>query len=112
MHKEAASPALLELLTHVMKCEEVSALALGGGTSLALRFGHRRSIDLDFFTRGPFDSSQLQQWVAREFPEPQIVNRTTGSLCVVIQGVKVDFLLTDYPPPSPPSPPSPPYFRP
>lgn len=98
MHEEAASPVLLELLRHLMGREEVSGFTLGGGTSLALRFGHRRSIDLDFFTRRPFDPGQLQQWVARDFPEPHIVNRTTGSLCIVVRGVKIDFLLHEYPP--------------
>lgn len=49
---------------------EVSGFTLGGGTSLALRFGHRKSVDLDLFTRSSFDSRQLQQGVTRQFSQP------------------------------------------
>lgn len=97
MHEEAVSPVLLELLRLLMDSKEVSGFTLGGGTSLALRFGHRKSVDLDLFTRSSFDSGQLQQWVTRRFSNPPIVNRTAGSLCTVVQGIKVDFLLHDYP---------------
>ena len=32
---------------------------LAGGTAVALRLGHRRSVDLDFFTRGKLDADVL-----------------------------------------------------
>ncbi|MFZ2446350.1 MAG: nucleotidyl transferase AbiEii/AbiGii toxin family protein [Syntrophobacteraceae bacterium] len=34
---------------------------LYGGTALALRFGHRVSVDFDFFSNQPFDPDQLAQ---------------------------------------------------
>ncbi|HEY3911662.1 MAG TPA: nucleotidyl transferase AbiEii/AbiGii toxin family protein [Stellaceae bacterium] len=37
---------------------------LYGGTALALRLGHRRSVDFDFFSRDPFDPAAL----ARDIP--------------------------------------------
>ena len=37
---------------------------LYGGTALALRLGHRQSVDFDFFSREPFDPAIL----AREMP--------------------------------------------
>lgn len=37
---------------------------LYGGTALALRLGHRQSVDFDFFSRTPFDPAVL----AREIP--------------------------------------------
>jgi hypothetical protein len=42
-----------------------SGFALAGGTSLALRFGHRISVDLDFFTAGEFDPESLQRRLVR-----------------------------------------------
>src|SRR5437764_13541504 len=51
---------------------------LYGGTALALRLGHRQSVDFDFFSRLPFDPAAL----ARDIPflaeaEPvQIVSHT------------------------------------
>ena len=32
---------------------------LYGGTALALRLGHRQSVDFDFFSREPFDPATL-----------------------------------------------------
>ena len=40
------------------------AFTLYGGTALALRFGHRTSVDFDFFSDKPFDPDQL----ARDVP--------------------------------------------
>lgn len=37
---------------------------LYGGTAIALRLGHRQSIDLDFFSTEPFDPAQLFQNIA------------------------------------------------
>lgn len=39
----------LELLKALMQQELFSSLRLVGGTSLALQYGHRRSVDLDIF---------------------------------------------------------------
>jgi hypothetical protein len=37
---------------------------LYGGTALALRLGHRQSVDFDFFTSEPFDPRELQRSLA------------------------------------------------
>jgi hypothetical protein len=39
---------------------------LGGGTAIALQIGHRRSMDLDFFTPTPFNENQWQQKLENE----------------------------------------------
>ena len=39
----------LELLKSLMQEPVFSAMRLVGGTALALQYGHRQSIDLDFF---------------------------------------------------------------
>lgn len=41
---------------------------LGGGSALALRFGHRRSRDLDWFTTDSFDSLTLAQELLATLP--------------------------------------------
>lgn len=71
--------------------------ALAGGTSLALRFGHRTSVDIDLFATEPFDSMALQARMARDFPGSAILNRTEGSLCVEANGIKIDLLFHPYP---------------
>jgi hypothetical protein len=96
-HPECVSPELLELLHLLAKLDELHGAALGGGTSLALVFGHRRSVDIDFFLVDPFDSIGMQEALARSVPGIQFVNRTAGSLCAITGTVKVDILLHSYP---------------
>jgi len=96
-HPESASPRMLEILHFLNGMGELKQAALGGGTSLALRFGHRKSIDLDFFLVEPFDSPGLQETLIRLFPDLEILNRTPGSLCAITESVKLDFLLHSYP---------------
>lgn len=45
----------MELLKSLMEAPVLRSFALVGGTNLSLRFGHRRSIDLDLFTNVPFN---------------------------------------------------------
>lgn len=74
---------------------ELSSFNLAGGTSLALRFGHRLSVDLDFFTTAEFDPEALHDALA--LPDARVVARTTGTLTLDAGGVKLDFLRHAYP---------------
>lgn len=49
------------LLGQLASHDALKPFALGGGTSLALRFGHRLSVDLDYFTTGEFDPGLLSE---------------------------------------------------
>jgi predicted nucleotidyltransferase component of viral defense system len=73
----------------------LTGFALGGGTSLALRFGHRLSLDLDFFTTGEFEPEQLAQQL--HLPSATQVNRAPNTLTLDAAGVKLDFLRHAYP---------------
>ena len=42
-------PDTLELLKTLMRLPAFNQTRLVGGTALALQYGHRRSVDLDFF---------------------------------------------------------------
>ncbi len=50
LQQNAVATATLELLKKICGTNELDSFGLGGGTSLALRIGHRLSIDLDSFT--------------------------------------------------------------
>jgi hypothetical protein len=88
---------LFDILLSLMKLKELSGFSLGGGTSLALRLAHRSSIDIDLFSVDGFDTQSCLDGVVEIFPGTECLNRTKGSLCLVIQGVKVDILLHAYP---------------
>jgi hypothetical protein len=56
----------------------LAGFALAGGTSLALRFGHRISTDLDFFTNPVFDPGELAENL--EFGPDCILGMARGTL--------------------------------
>ena len=52
-------PHTLELLRHLMESPYLKECRLVGGTSLALQYGHRSSVDLDMFGNIPDDDQTL-----------------------------------------------------
>lgn len=96
-HQESVSSELLEKLRALSSLDTLRRAALGGGTSLALVFGHRKSIDIDFFLTDSFDSILLQESLASRFHDFSLANRTPGSLSAILGSVKIDILLHSYP---------------
>lgn len=96
LHFDSVPDAVGALLRSLSPDPALEHFALGGGTSLALRFGHRLSVDLDFFTTEDFDPEALL--LDAGFPsEPLVLGRSAGSLALECGGVKVEFLRHRYP---------------
>lgn len=74
---------------------ELSDFFLVGGTALALQIGHRKSIDLDFFTLAPFDEEQLVKALQSHF-SMTLNSQNTNTLLCEIENVKVDFIAHQY----------------
>lgn len=71
---------------------------LAGGTALAIHYGHRVSVDLDWFTRQPFeDGLLLAQTLRNSGLELEIEQVSPGTLHGRIQDVRVTFLQYQYP---------------
>lgn len=85
----------LELLRQLSVVPEFSAMRLVGGTSLALQYGHRTSVDLDFF--GTFDSELSFSIILRSYGRLAIVKETSKIKVYLLDGIKVDFVHYDYP---------------
>lgn len=49
LHLQTILPDTLELLKRLSAQPEMQGMRLVGGTALALQYGHRQSVDLDFF---------------------------------------------------------------
>ncbi|OHE68802.1 MAG: hypothetical protein A2001_20775 [Treponema sp. GWC1_61_84] len=96
-HPECVSPELMSVLRELSALPVFAQFVLGGGTALALQFGHRSSIDIDLFSTGSFDSAVCRDAISMAFPEAEIVNQTPGSLCALIDHIKVDILRHSYP---------------
>lgn len=85
----------LELLRQLSVVPEFSAMRLVGGTSLALQYGHRTSVDLDFF--GTFDSELSFSSILRRYGQLTIVKESSKIKVYLLDGIKVDFVHYDYP---------------
>jgi hypothetical protein len=72
-----------------------SGFALAGGTSLALRLGHRLSVDLDFFTANPFAPQTLADKL--NIGPQSITGIAEGTLQIRVNNLKIEFLKHSYP---------------
>ena len=88
---QTIDPDTLELLKFLSVQPELRRTRLVGGTSLALQYGHRQSVDLDFFGRLPEDINNLIDAVKRA-GNITIVNQSKIILQTIVNQVKVDFV--------------------
>ncbi len=67
---------------------------LAGGTALALRIGHRTSVDLDYFINSDIDTKRLQAEIVDVFTADavQVTFEEKNTLWLQISGVKVSFI--------------------
>lgn len=99
LHTEALIPGALPVLERLMRLKALADFSLVGGTALALRHGHRLSVDLDLFGAA-LDHDELVAALSAEFGsafsyEPP-VSKTIGIFCF-IHGVKVDIVRYPHP---------------
>ncbi|MES2923241.1 MAG: nucleotidyl transferase AbiEii/AbiGii toxin family protein [Verrucomicrobiota bacterium] len=92
---DAVPEFVTNLLARLAPLDVLQDFALGGGTSLALRFGHRWSVDLDFFTTSEFSPEELFEKLALD--RATVTGRAPNSLTVDADGVKLDLLRHAYP---------------
>lgn len=83
-------PHTLELLKSLSAQPELKGMRLVGGTSLALQYGHRQSVDLDFFGHIEVTMDEVLEMFRRIGGSLLVLNRTKNILQVVVDGVKVD----------------------
>ncbi|MGI8603969.1 MAG: nucleotidyl transferase AbiEii/AbiGii toxin family protein [Verrucomicrobiales bacterium] len=96
LHRNAISPGALALLEKLSRLAEAQDFALGGGTALALRFGHRKSVDLDFFSNHSFDVPGITDRL-RDLFTCRVIQSAETSLSIILDEVKVDWLTYRYP---------------
>ncbi len=70
---------------------------LGGGTGLSLQLGHRRSIDLDFFTIKHFKPEKISIYLQHKYKNYKENSVFTRTLHCEINNVKVSFLYYEVP---------------
>lgn len=56
LYYKTITPLLKSILMDLMESPLFAPFYLVGGTSLSLRLGHRKSVDIDLFTNAPYGS--------------------------------------------------------
>lgn len=96
-HPEVLPERQMAVLRTVAPCARAEGFHLAGGTALALRLGHRRSMDFDWFSAtwtGPAENLAAR---LRSAGVPLVVHQLgRGTLHGEIDGVHLSFLLYEY----------------
>ena len=77
----------MDLLKGLCSINATEQFALIGGTNLALRFGHRISEDLDFFSVNDFNENELDKVIRNKYPNMIITTKDTQFRIHVINGI-------------------------
>lgn len=93
LQRSTIDPRAFQVLEKLMKVPALQSFYLVGGTCLALRYGHRLSVDLDLFSVTDFTNESLHnnlQNAGIDFSYNNIQNPI--GLFGYIENVKVDFI--------------------
>ncbi len=89
-------PRTLELLKKLSSKDFLSETRLVGGTALALQYGHRMSVDLDFF--GNIDSDAVDfKTQLKEIGKLSVIKESKDIHIFLLDGIKIDFINYPYP---------------
>ena len=94
---QTINPDTLELLRKLMQLPLLGEMRLVGGTALALQYGHRRSVDLDFFGNTTEDIDELTEALHDSVECVVRGNCSKRIKTYMLNGVKVDIVNYDYP---------------
>lgn len=93
LHFKTVEPGTLQVLRRLMDSSTLKEFCLVGGTGLALRYGHRKSVDLDLFSTTQFDNEELVAKLRSEgFEFRETFSSDKLGVFGFIEGIKVDFV--------------------
>ncbi|TAE73017.1 MAG: hypothetical protein EAZ85_08330 [Bacteroidetes bacterium] len=92
LHKETVEPTTLELLNNLMQVDELKEFALLCGTSLSLRWGHRKSEDIDLFSNINFNEELVIDALESYFSNCVIDIKEKQTIRIFIDDVKVEII--------------------
>ena len=96
LHTETVEAGTLALIKRLSQDAALHNFDLVGGTALSLQLGHRKSIDLDFFSTRPFDARATARLLSGRHQAADIV-ASTNTLLTTIDGIKTTFISHQYP---------------
>lgn len=98
-HWKVVTPKMQRLFLHIGEQPFSHRFYLAGGTALALQIGHRRSIDLDFFSATDDLDEKSRNEIIAEISSfsTQIIESVGGNLLMLVDGIRVGFFGYGYP---------------
>jgi hypothetical protein len=99
VHWGAITPELQHLMGFTAQQTFSNRFYLAGGTALALQLGHRKSIDLDFFSENDEIDRQSRKEITASFSplHAEIIESGEGFLVFLAENVRIGFLSYGYP---------------
>ena len=94
LQTSAIEPGTFSLLKELMEIPSLHSFSLVGGTALALRYGHRSSVDLDLFFHEKFDFPKIVTDLENVFKHRFVYKQqqTQFGIFCFIDGIKVDIV--------------------
>jgi len=82
-----------------MRLSELQDFSLVGGTALSLRYGHRKSVDLDLFATEAFDREIVIRAISEEFGASFALTSSKAAWAIFgfIDSVKIDIVKYPHP---------------
>ncbi|HQN57016.1 MAG TPA: nucleotidyl transferase AbiEii/AbiGii toxin family protein, partial [Saprospiraceae bacterium] len=96
LQTQTVEPGTLDLLKKCMELDALQPFTLVGGTALSLQYGHRMSIDLDFFGNVNFLDDKLISEQFASIGNAELVNQSSVMLGFFINEIKVDIVKYKY----------------
>ena len=96
LYTQAVEPSTLDLLKDLQSKEYLKWFYLVEGTALALKIGHRKSIDIDLFSNFSFDALQVLEKLSFDY-KFNLFFSATNTLKGSINNVQVDIIAHRYP---------------
>ena len=96
LYKDTVNNSTLELLTQIQQKKYLNGFYLVGGTALALKLGHRKSVDIDLFSTFDFDVGQMLENLSTDFPF-KLFFSANNTIKGSIYDIQVDILAHRYP---------------
>ena len=96
LQTQTVEPSTLELQKKLQQEPLLATFNLVGGTALALRIGHRKSVDLDLFTREEFDLEEVKSMLIEKY-DLKVSFERHQTLKGFIGGVMIDCIRFNYP---------------
>ena len=93
LYGQTITPQMRDVMQTIGQSDLVPRFYLAGGTALALQLGHRRSVDLDFFSETDEVRHEMHLQVLRTLRKfhPTLVEQEWGNLVLAVENLHIGF---------------------